>query len=132
MFDTKNLKVLILEDEYVQALYLRECLEELGIQQINVITNAEKADALLQQKRPDIAFLDIRMKDQDLGIEIASLCKGVGVEHVVFTSSFTDEDTLQRAMSVASDGFLLKPYDASNVKVQVFLCLARSGSTDEC
>jgi two-component system, response regulator PdtaR len=55
-------RVLIVEDELLIALELKRTLENLGCDVLGPASSIEKALALLETERPDLAFLDEDVK----------------------------------------------------------------------
>lgn len=65
------MKVLIVEDETIIAARISIELAELGYEVTGMVTRADKALAHCQQSQPDIILLDIKLKGQMDGIELA-------------------------------------------------------------
>lgn len=64
-------KILIVEDEAVIAEHLKIILENSGIVHIELAYDKENAIAALSSFQPDLVLLDIHMKNEFDGIEIA-------------------------------------------------------------
>ena len=102
----KNPTALIAEDEFPQRQELRALLAELW-PELQVV--AECADGLaaleiLEQHRPDVAFLDIRMPGVS-GLEVARAVSAPC--QVIFTTAY--EEYALRAFDEGAVDYLLKP-----------------------
>src|SRR5262249_35715911 len=60
------LKVLIIEDELDVSISVEQMLRELGCTVVWHCSNATEAAALLRERRPDAAVLDIKLKDESV------------------------------------------------------------------
>lgn len=56
-------KVLIVEDQYLHALYLRHIIEDAGGAVVGPVVSAEEALALATQANIDTAILDVKLQD---------------------------------------------------------------------
>ena len=103
----KNMTTAIIaDDEDLPRKDLRRMLNELW-PELDIVAECEHgADALetIQQRQPDIAFLDIRMPGMT-GLDVAHAAKGRC--HVVFTTAY-DNHALE-AFSTGALDYLLKP-----------------------
>lgn len=81
------MKVLIVEDEIFAALHLESALEQLGCQVIGIAPDKEAA-LELAKKGPDVAFVDMNLRDGLTGPEIArSLANHFGAKVLILTAN---------------------------------------------
>jgi DNA-binding response OmpR family regulator len=64
-------KVLIVEDETIISFGYRLQLERLGFHVLGTARSSEEAEALLAQERPDLIIMDIYLKGEKNGLELA-------------------------------------------------------------
>lgn len=64
-------RILIVEDEFIVALNLRQIMSEMGFEVIGIAPDAVTADRLAQ-KRPDIALVDLNLRDGPTGPRIGA------------------------------------------------------------
>ena len=98
----ERLKILMVEDEALVGIGLRDQLSRLGHE---VIAQAASADEGLQMFRdfaPDMMLLDVHLAGGD-GIELARQCQKIRRVPMVVISAYTDPELIRRA---AEDGFL--------------------------
>jgi DNA-binding LytR/AlgR family response regulator len=106
-------RALIAEDEPLLAASLQAALAEAWpeLQVCAIAPNGHEALRLIEAKRPDVAFLDIRMPGLT-GLEVAAeladrLEEGAPVPKLVFVTAY-DEFAL-KAFELAAVDYLLKP-----------------------
>lgn len=108
-------RVLLVEDEFIIALYMRRLLQKLGAIVEGPFATGEEALAGAQRFRPDLVLMDIKLDGAMDGVETAGRLRRDSKVPVVFTSAFSDEDTLARAAGVEPIGFLVKPVEEDDL-----------------
>jgi CheY-like chemotaxis protein len=92
-------RILIVEDEAIVALDLCARLEARGHVVAGVAASAAEALTLARSTRPELALVDIRLRDGDDGIDVAeALARDQGTA-VVFLTAYRDAATLQRSLA---------------------------------
>ena len=109
-------RILVVDDEEAIRLLYREELSEAGYQ-VEVAANGAEALHMVEQARPDLMTIDIRMPGMD-GIEL--LAK-VRAKHrdlpIIICSAYGD---LKRDFGTwASDALITKSADVQELKVKV-------------
>lgn len=64
-------RVLIVEDEALIALHLEQIVTEAGHRVIGIAFDPVEAAALAAEERPDFAFVDMRLRHDGSGLEVA-------------------------------------------------------------
>lgn len=105
-----NERVYIVEDERVVAIDLQKRLERLGYQVCGNAADGDTALKGIRATRPDIILMDILIQGSTDGIEIALQIKEELDIPIVFLSSYTDQQTIERAKKATPVGFILKPF----------------------
>ena len=102
------MRVLVCDDEKLARDRLTRLVSDLdGVEVTGEAANGREALALVQEQRPDVVLLDIRMPDMD-GLEAAAhLSKSEHPPAVIFCTAY-DEHALQ-AFKVHAVDYLLKP-----------------------
>jgi len=112
----KRTSAIIADDEEQLRIHLRSKLSSLWpeLEIIGEARDGEEALQLIKDRKPDIAFLDIRMPGLT-GIEVAAECAGACT--VVFVTAY-DQYAVQAFDSAAID-YLLKPVSDDRLKKTV-------------
>lgn len=104
-------RVIIVEDESIVALDIRNRLSRMGYEILAVLDSGEAAVALVVAARPDIVLMDIRLKGDMDGIEAARRIRLKLNIPIIYLTASADLPTTQRAERDAPAPFLLKPFD---------------------
>ncbi|MDZ4309495.1 MAG: response regulator [Cypionkella sp.] len=119
-------RILIVEDEIIVAMDLEATLEDFGFETVGIA--ADKASALqLASAQPDVALVDVNLRDGPTGPEIGErLAREFGVNVVFITANPRMlGDGIPGAI-----GVLPKPFDAHTIKQTVDYILALKSNTD--
>jgi len=117
--------ILVVEDESLVGLEIKEDLERLGYEVPEVIESGEEVESAVERYKPDLMLMDIHLCGDMDGIEAALKVKSMSSLPVIFITAYSDDAILKRAAQVAPDGFLLKPFEESELAANVRLALAR-------
>ena len=104
------IKILIIEDDPLCIINLKILVEELGYQLIGVVDNSIDAFNLLEKDKPDIILMDIDIKGEKNGIEIAKELVNQSIA-IIFITSYVDDVTYKKAKQVGPCGYLVKPFN---------------------
>ncbi len=121
----KNLNVLIVEDELIIYVHLKQTLTKLGLQHIHIAKDAKSAFEIAGKVKIDILFSDINIQGDTDGIETARTLQNLYKMPVVFITAYKDQDTLLRASEVDFIGYLLKPYRVDELEALIKLAIAK-------
>ena len=117
--------VLIVEDEALVALELRENVERLGHEVIEITDNAERAVSLALKNRPDLVIMDVRLSGKMDGIEAASVIRRSADIPVVFLTAYSGDEMLTRATQSGPYGYLLKPVQERQLESAIRVAMHR-------
>lgn len=106
-----NSSVLIVEDEFVVSLDLKNMLEDLGHQVLATVSRGEDVVPTAIRQKPDLVLMDIRLAGVMTGTEAAVLLKQQMDVPVVFLTAYCDETVLLEAERSFPHGYLVKPFD---------------------
>lgn len=111
-----QLNILIVEDEFAVANDLRQILEKAGYRVIGIAFTVAKAIELKNQQKPDLVLLDIILKGEQTGIDLARL---LGEEHIpfIYVSANTNVSILEEVKTTQPYGFIVKPFREKDVLV---------------
>ena len=111
----KPTKVLIVEDEPLIALSLRDVLTLAGFEVVGVAARVSDALTIAQNTPPDVAIFDVRLAGKRDGIEGAVQLRRIFNLPVVFLTAQGDEGTRARAALLNPAGYLLKPVHSEQI-----------------
>lgn len=122
--------ILIVEDEPLVGLEIREDLERLGYSIPEIVSVGEEVFDAVARCKPSLVLMDIHIEGRMDGIEAAALLKSEFDIPVIYLTAYSDRATLERAAATAPDAYLLKPFDERELQANVEMALskARAGS----
>jgi DNA-binding LytR/AlgR family response regulator len=115
MKTTNKIKVLIIEDELLIAEDMRINLEKLGYYITGIGTSYNEALQLVEKDLPDIALIDIVIDGDKDGIEVAKTVKSKYKVPIIFLTSHSDKDTVEKAKTAHPNGYLVKPFNSQDL-----------------
>lgn len=118
------LKILIVEDERIIAKDLEGIVKMYGHQVAGLAANAHTAIEILKNASVDLVLLDINLRGESDGIDVAQHIRAHEQIPFLFITSFSDDATLSRAKETSPYGYLLKPFEDENVKVAIEMAMA--------
>jgi two-component system cell cycle sensor histidine kinase/response regulator CckA len=118
-------RVLLVEDEALIAEELRERLRRLQLVVVGVADTAATAIELAESLRPDLVLLDIRLKGEGDGHEVAAKIAPLEIP-VVYLTAHSDPATLARGLATAPYGYLVKPVDERSLFAALSSAITRS------
>ena len=124
-----DLNVLIVEDESLIALELKQLLESFSCNLVKYATHPDKATILMQEEEINLILMDINLKSDTTGIE---LYKSFQTEiPVIYITAYNDEKTIEKAIQTNPLGYLIKPYSQDELKALLLLAKYKMISHDK-
>ena len=117
--ETQPSKVLIVEDDALVAMSIREVLSLIGVEVVGVADSVNDALCLAQNTHPDLAIFDVQLAGKRDGIEGAALLREIVDVPVVFLTAKGDWETRARAQSVHPATYLFKPVNSAQLVAAV-------------
>jgi CheY-like chemotaxis protein len=111
----EKVRILILEDEGIQAMGLEETLEKHGYEVAYIADNGKEALEFMSRQAVDLALLDIHIKGDMDGIETAWKIKDFASIPIIYLTAYMDHETVRRAEETAPAAYLTKPYRELNL-----------------
>lgn len=116
-------RILIVEDESIVALDLRNRLEALGYEVVGSARSAARALELARGEMPDLVLMDINLQGEVDGIDVAETIQSQLSLPVVFLTAFSDSTSLERATEARAYGYLLKPFHERELTITIQMAL---------
>lgn len=122
-----KVKILIVEDESIIALNLKETLRDLGYEPCGIAPNRCKTLALLKKGiKPDLILMDIYLKGPTTGIELAKELKlSIPEVPVIFLTANSELLTIQEASKTFAYGYIIKPYKKQSLHAAIEIAIAK-------
>jgi diguanylate cyclase (GGDEF)-like protein len=116
-----DLKVLVVEDSKVTMKVLCNYLGRMGIVPLTADSGALAIDVYHREK-PDVILLDAQLPDIDgfdVALKIRALEKVKDWTAIIFLTSMTKDEDLERGIEVGGDDYLLKPISEVVLKAKL-------------
>ncbi|MCP4135009.1 MAG: PAS domain S-box protein [bacterium] len=119
-------RILIVEDEGLNALFLEKKLISIGYDVVGVVSSGEEALVLSDELRPDIVLMDIILDGEMDGIEASREIKEKFNVPIIYVSAHSDLPTLERARETEAYGYIVKPAKAEEVSAAIEVALYKN------
>jgi CheY-like chemotaxis protein len=94
-------RILLVEDEKVVAADIEECVKGLGYEVVGSAASGVEALRQAVRSEPDLVLMDIKLKGDLDGIDVASALYERLKIPVVYLTAFADVEILERARKTA-------------------------------
>lgn len=118
--------ILIVEDEPIVAKDIQLSLQRLGYRVPATATSGEEAIRKAGDTHPDLILMDIVLKGKMDGVETALQIQRKQDVPVIYLTAYADSHTLERAKVSSPAGYMLKPYQANELRTTIELALHRA------
>jgi PAS domain S-box-containing protein len=118
-------RILVVEDESIVALDLRQRLEQMGFEVIATVATGAAALEQATSKNPNLILMDIQIKGEIDGIETANRITKLVDIPIVFLTANSDRSTIDRAKSAGPLAYLLKPFEDRELQTTIEIALDR-------
>lgn len=117
--------VLIVEDEALIALDLRERMLRFGYHVNGMAHSIEEARLSISRMMPDVILLDIMLQGSATGLDLARDMLAMGVP-VIFITAYADDQTISRAQGCKPYGYIVKPFNDRELVAMIEITLERA------
>ncbi|MEM9340587.1 MAG: response regulator [Bacteroidota bacterium] len=124
-------KILIVEDDPQIAESLSDMLEILKHEVAGIAESYDDALAKLQKEDVDLALLDIQLKGEKSGIDIAEKIKSDFKLPFIFTTAYADKETIKKASEHSPYGYIVKPYGMKDIDAGIEVAIHNHKSFTE-
>jgi signal transduction histidine kinase len=114
-----NINVLIVEDESIVALDLKNTLSKLNYNVLDIATSGAGAISKAKELNPDVILMDIMLKGDMDGI---TACKEINSRldiPIIYLTAYSDMNTLKRAEKTNYYSYILKPFDEKDLCIKL-------------
>lgn len=124
-------RILIVEDEMIVAHSIQMRLELYGYEVAGLANTANEALTLLEQSRPDLILMDIRLSGELDGIRAAERIRKSWDVPIIFLTAYSDDETLARAKITEPFGYIIKPFETRELVNNIEIALYRKAMADQ-
>ena len=124
-------KIMIVEDERIVALSIKEILTAEGYEVCGIAGSANQLFKEVPSKLPDLVIMDVKIKGGTDGIDAAQRLREKYRIPSLFLTAFSDQPLLERAKQTEPLGYLLKPFKPGELVSAVQVALHKSDADKE-
>lgn len=117
-----SLKVLIVEDQFLEARSLSVIVSNAGHTVVGTAKSVAQAVALIEKSRPDIVLVDIYLKGDLSGIDLARRLDQLCIPYI-YISANSNASILEKAIATKPYGFLVKPFNDREIVVALNIAM---------
>ncbi|MYB76741.1 MAG: response regulator, partial [Chloroflexi bacterium] len=121
---TEQARILVVDDESIIRLDLRERLNELGYSVVGEAADGHMAVALARRLDPDLVLMDIKMPKMD-GITAARVLLEERIAPIVLLTAFSDRELVEDAREAGVLGYISKPFREADLVPTLEVAIAR-------
>jgi DNA-binding LytR/AlgR family response regulator len=127
--NTGEIKILIVEDEFMISEDISMRLSDFGYLVEGVASSGKQALDILEQREVDLALVDINIEGSMDGIELASIIGSKYKIPFIFLTSLANESIVKKAKQTKPSAYLLKPFNDRQAQIAIEMALVNF-STD--
>jgi CheY-like chemotaxis protein len=109
------MRLLIVEDEAITAMVLKDKFEDLGYTVVGTAASGEQACDLATSHEPEAILMDIGLTGEMDGIEAAVRIRQNLSAPIVFASGYNTPEVMERTETVPHTAFVGKPTDPKTI-----------------
>lgn len=115
-----EVRVVVVDDQRLICESIASLLElQTGIAVVGTAADGLEAIAVVEETRPDVVLMDVRMPRMDGVAAVAELARIAPECRVVMLTTFDDEDYVRGAVRGGASGYLLKDRPASELAAAI-------------
>lgn len=120
-------RVLIVEDESIVLLDIKNRLRNFGYDIVGTTAYGEEAIIKAVELRPDIVLMDISLKGNMNGIEAAGKIRKLCNTPIIYLTANSDYKSIEQAKVTEPYGHVFKPFDDINLRVSIDMAIYKHG-----
>jgi len=117
-------KIMVVDDEPIIRMDLREMLENEGYQVIAEAKNGEEAVSLAHRHKPDLIIMDVKMPVLN-GIKASSIIRSFSDSSILLLTAYSQKELVQDARKAGVTAYLVKPVSEDDLIPAVEIALSQ-------
>jgi class 3 adenylate cyclase len=115
----KKVRILIVEDESIIALDIKNSITALGYEVCGLAASVEEAVNRAELYKPDLILMDINLQSGGSGVEASKIIHEKNSIPVIYLTGLVDQKTLEEAKITEPFGYVLKPFTRASIRTAV-------------
>ncbi|MBF0544960.1 MAG: hybrid sensor histidine kinase/response regulator [Candidatus Riflebacteria bacterium] len=124
MFDERNLKILVVEDNTLVVEFIKKLCTRFGHIIVGIAGDGKTAVDLAASLRPDVILMDIGLPEMD-GIAAAKVITENSPSPIIMLTSYDDKELVEKASSVGAGAYITKPINPDSLERAIIIARAR-------
>lgn len=120
-----DVKILVVEDESIIGLNIKEKLKKFGYTVPAIAATGEEAIKMAEITFPDLILMDVRLKGDMDGIETAEEIRKNFDIPVIYLTAYSDDEVLEKAKKTGPYGYIVKPFKPDDLRSNIEMALYR-------
>ncbi len=108
------MKILIIEDDVLIGNYIKYVLEKNQYIITGIADNKTDVKSSIENKPPDVALLDIRLGNNESGIDLSAVLSKAQIPFMYLTAN-NDRETMNQALATKPVAYISKPFNQDSV-----------------
>lgn len=118
--------ILIVEDEYLIAMEIKDRLEKIGYNIVDHCSKQERLKKILSNNHIDLILMDIRLGGELDGIDLAEMVNREFKIPFIYITAYSDIKTIEKAKNTSAYGYILKPIKGNELVANIEIALGKA------
>ncbi|MEA2051136.1 MAG: response regulator [Campylobacterota bacterium] len=127
----KEYNILIVEDEFITAKFIKDVLLTLSHNVIAIVKTANEAIDVVKSNNIDLIFMDINIDGAVDGIMCASMINQIKSIPIIYITAYGDSQTIKEVGDTNMYGYLIKPFDENDLEASLNVALRIISNTTQ-
>jgi two-component system cell cycle sensor histidine kinase/response regulator CckA len=125
------IKILVVEDEAITAMDIKNRLSKLGYSVLGTSDTGKEAIKLTKKMHPNLILMDIVLKGDMTGTQAAQEISQQYSTPIIFLTAYKDEETFNRAKVSGPYGYITKPFEMRDLSNAIELALFKHDTREK-
>ncbi len=121
-------KILIVEDDLLQATAMKNFLEDLGYEVPAIAVTKDEAIAAAERVHPDLVLMDVALEEKMAGIEAAKVIRERFNIPFIYVTAYLDEKTMEEMEKTNPIGYIVKPFGEYDLRKAIEKAFAKEAT----
>ena len=127
----KRPRIMIVEDEWIIANDIKNCLVDLGYMVTSITSTGEEAIEQAAKDKPDLILMDIMLKGNMNGIEAATEIRKENNIPIIYLTAYDNQYLVEKAKQTEHYGYLLKPFKDRELHIAIDMALHKASKESD-